>query len=103
MRWRWASVSVTLLAVVDDAACGASAASGEQPANDRIAIAITRNANARGPLPWRSWGGIPPRELLFIFDLNQIGAMPPAATERLKQRRRIGVTIGLCLHEVDAR
>ena len=29
--------------------------------------------------------------------------MPPAAAKRLKQRRRVGVTIGLGLHEADAR
>ena len=29
--------------------------------------------------------------------------MPPAAAQRLKQCRRVGVTAGLRLHEIDAR
>ena len=34
---------------------------------------------------------------------GDIGAMPPAAAERLEQRRRVGVAVGLGLHEADAR
>jgi len=35
--------------------------------------------------------------------LDDLAAIPPAAAQRLEQRRRIGQAIGLCLDERDAR
>ncbi len=45
----------------------------------------------------------PSGPLRVVGDLRDIGAMPPAAAQRLKQCRRVGVAIGLGLHEADAR
>ena len=38
-----------------------------------------------------------------LFLRHLFGALPPSATECLKQSRRIGKPVGLRLHEVDAR
>src|SRR6185503_5748176 len=98
MRCRCASVRVTLVAAADGGGCGWPAASGEQPVNAIATIAATRAANARGPLALRD---LPQEELFPMIVLGEFRAMPPATAKRLKQRRCIGITAGLGLHETD--
>src|ERR1700677_823944 len=58
---------------------------GEQPANNRT-------ATAAAAILW---------VLAITFIPVQISAVPPAAAQRLKECRSIGVAIGLCLHHAD--
>ena len=101
MFCRCADVSVTLL-VVTGAACELSSILGAQPVNDMtLADVMTATAAVHGNLRRRCAVARPPNDLVFIFALAQIRAVPPPAAKRLKQCRRIGITIGLGLHQVD--
>src|SRR3984957_3486823 len=88
MFCRCAGVSVTLFGVTAGV-CLLSFESFEQPASDINAVAINIVA-AR----FKS-------ELFSIVVLRQFRAVPPAAAERLEQRRRVGVSICLREHEID--
>src|SRR5271168_963951 len=96
MFCRCAGVSFTLLAVCDDA-CGSVPFFAEQPARDTaVASAMTAAARTEAKARRRA-----PRCLLVMVRFRQVRAVPPAAAKRQKQRRRVGVSIGLCLHQID--
>ena len=98
---RCADVSVTLLAVTD-AACELSSILGAQPLNDMtLADAMSATTTVHGNLRRRCAVARPPIDLVFIFALAQVRAVPPPAAKRLKQCRRVGKTISLGLHQAD--
>ena len=98
----WAAVRVTLLTVPEEAG-GLLSVLDVQPVNDAVAaIAIMTTARARENLPRYSVKSVPQSDLFFMIVLGQIRPMPPATAQRLKQRRRVGITIGLRLDEIDA-
>src|SRR6185437_9222876 len=84
MWLRCSAVKVTLVGVTE--ACWSSSFLGEQAAAHSASMAAPASA-----------------DLLRILVPLQIGAMPPAAAQGLKQRRRIGVAILLGLDGGDAR
>src|ERR1700692_1063172 len=87
MFCRWAFVSDTLLTDTNGA-CGPLSILREQPARDRTVAAMTATADAC--------------DLLSMLVRRQISAVPPPAAQCLKQRCRIGKTIGPSLHQVYA-
>src|ERR1700753_2389120 len=84
MWLRCSAVKVTLVGVTE--ACWSTSFLGEQAADHSSSIAAPASA-----------------DLFRILVPLQIGAMPPAAAQGLKQRGRIGVAILLGLDGGDAR
>ena len=90
-----------MLAVTEDA-CVLSSVLEEQPLIEpAVATAKTATASAQERLLRLFRGDVRADDLFSIVILAQIRALPPAATQRLKQRRRIGITIGLGQDQVD--
>src|ERR1700677_378794 len=84
MFCRWAAVSFTL-PTARGLECGSSFF--EQPLKD-AAAAIATTATASDCL-------------VFMLVRYQIRAVPPPASQGLKQSRGIGIAAGLCLHQID--
>src|ERR1700691_3398487 len=103
MFWRWAVVSVTLLAVANDA-CGPLSILDEQPGLDTIAPTVMMAiASAAATFPGRCASGTPQYDLFLIAIRGPLRAVPPPSAQCLKQRGRIGITTGLGLDQIDAR
>src|ERR1700722_11449645 len=99
MFCRCADVSVTSLAVVEDA--GGSLLVAEEQPMSIMSEAAAMTARTHGDLPRSCAADIPSNDCLFIFILAQIRAVPPPSAKRLKERSRIGIPIGLRLHQAD--
>src|SRR5580658_274511 len=98
MFCRCAAVSVTLLALC---ACGPLSSREVQAPPPSIA-ASTASAAARAQR-CAAWDARGERgALISMIVRGQPLPVPPAAAEGLKQRRRVGVAAGLCLHQADA-
>src|SRR6516225_6110019 len=98
MCCRWAAVSLTLLAVT--VAALLSTLELQPPPDSSAATATSAAACAR---PSERRGARHERSALFSMIVGgEILPVPPAAAQRLKQRRRIGVAAGLSLHQADA-
>src|SRR5690349_22184429 len=115
MCWRWAGVIVTFCGVSAADCC--DSAFEEQPATPSSALnASTHAAWRRGTrrvaeddllsiavpvCPGVIRSGEPRRRRGIGWPIVRV--MPPAATQRLEQRRGVGITTGLRLHQRDAR
>src|SRR5215472_12408153 len=99
MCCRWAADSRTLVAATVAALLSTREV---QPPPQRTAA--TASSAAVCGLPSENRGARHERAALFSMIVRgQTLPVPPAPTQRLKQRRRVGVAAGLSLDQVDAR
>src|ERR1700751_2890246 len=98
MFCRWAAVSLTLLAVT-----GAELFSTREVQPVPNSTAIAASVAAREALSEQRRARPERRALFPMIVCRQPLLVPPAAAQRLKHRRRVGVAAGLSLHQANAR